>query len=167
MPNTDVCRAERIHRKNGAVNDDGFIMNRPLDSIESFIPLPEMKYCNYPEYIEEHFVDILGVDAEAEIILVYVSGRTAKRIDAKPIYGSQRIIKTIFDTLLRDPCPQFKDDGNFVKYGCIDNYEFRREFISFFDELFVLGLGKLREVIDDTISAMNAKYIELRTYNSG
>ena len=158
MQDTNVFRAERIHHKNGAVNDDGFIMNRPLDSIESFILLPEMKYRNCPEDLEERFVKFLGEtlpkDAETDIILVWVSRKTAKRIDAKPIHGSQRIIKGIFDALLRDLCPQFKDDGKFVKYECIDNYELRREFISFFDELFVLELGKLRKVIDDAISAM-------------
>ena len=151
----------------GAVDSDYFIMNQPLDRIDSFTPLPEMTYRECPEDLEERFDDIVGVtlpkDAETEDILIWTSDTAAKRLDAKPIHGSHTPLNSEVVAKLHKKYTQFKGEGRFFKYECIDNFELRREFISFFDELVVLEPEHLRKEIDDAISTLNEKYSMLRT----
>lgn len=145
----------------GAVDSDDFIMNQPLDRIESFKLVPEMKYRECSEDLEERFEDIVGVtlpvDAEPQDILVWADDMTYKRIDAKPIHYTHTVQKRK-DHELRELYPQFGDKGKFIKYKCIINRELKRDFISYQEGLVVLEPKKLREDIKKTLVSMSINY---------
>lgn len=147
----------------GAVDSDGFIMNQPLDRIESFKPMPEMKYRECPEELEERFEDIVGVTLpENEVpqeILIWADDLTYKRIDAKPIHYTHTVMKRK-DHEYRAQYPQFGDKGKFIKYKCIINKELKRDFISYQEGLVVLEPKKLRDEIREIITDMYYNYKE-------
>ena len=97
----------------GAADSDLKILTFALDRINKVEPLPEKKYIECPEELNEHFDDIVGVtlyeDRPVEHILIWVSDFSKDYVDTKPIHGSYTPIKGDVEQQLRLKYPQLQD----------------------------------------------------------
>lgn len=151
----------------GAADSDLKILTFALDRINKVEPLPEKKYIECPEELNEHFDDIVGVtlyeDRPVEHILIWVSDFSKGYVDTKPIHGSYTPIKGDVEQQLRLKYPQLQD-GLFFTLDCIPNFELIRELCSYGKELIVLQSdGHILDDIYKRISEMNDVYSIMRT----
>ncbi len=151
----------------GAADSDLKILTFALDRINKVEPLPEKKYIECPEELNEHFDDIVGVtlyeDRPVEHILIWVSDFSKDYVDTKPIHGSYTPIKGDVEQQLRLKYPQLQD-GLFFTLDCIPNFELIRELCSYGKELIVLQSdGHIQDDIYKRISEMNDIYSIIRT----
>ena len=154
----------------GAADSDKHILTFALDRIDQVEPLPEKKYVECPEDIQERFENIVGVtyyeDRPVEHILCWVSDASKGYIETKPIHGSFTSMKGDAEQQLRTEYPQLQG-GMFFTLDCIYNYELIRELCSYGKELLVLRSdGEVAADVRKRISEMNEKYSELRTLSS-
>ena len=151
----------------GAADSDKHILSFALDRIDQVEPLPEKKYEECPEDIQERFENIVGVtyyeDSPVEHILCWVSDASKGYIETKPIHGSFTLMKNDAEQQLRTEYPQLQG-GLFFTLDCINNFELIRELCSYGKELLVLHSdGEVAADVRKRISEMNEKYSELRT----
>ena len=77
----------------GTTNDDGTILTFALDRIDKVEPLPEKKYKECPEDLNELFEDIVGITYHADRpishILFWCSDDASNYVSTKPLHGSQ------------------------------------------------------------------------------
>lgn len=145
----------------GAADSDMKILNFPLDRIDNVEALPERKYVECSEDLQERFEDIVGVtlkDTPVEHILCWVSDRSKGYIDTKPIHGSYTPIKGDGEQQLRNEFPQYQG-GLFFTLDCINNYELIRELCSYGKELIVLrSYGKVADDVKKRVCEMYEQY---------
>ena len=154
----------------GAADSDNKILTFALDRIDDVKPLPEKKYIECPDELNDRFDDIVGVtlneDRPIEHILLWVSDIFKGYIETKPIHGSQTPQTGEKEQNLREKYPQLKG-GMFFTLDCISNHEIINVLCSFGENLIVLQSdGTIQSDIDKTISKMNEIYSSLRTSRS-
>lgn len=151
----------------GAADSDMKILNFPLDRIDNVEALPERKYVECPEDIQERFDDIVGVtfyeERPVEHILFWVSDASKDYVDTKPLHGSQTLQQGETEVRLRSQYTQL-EGGAFYTIDCICNYELIRLLCSFGKELLVLESdGDVKEEVYKRICEMKEEYNRMRT----
>lgn len=150
----------------GALVSDGFIVNYPLDRINSITIRPEIKYRESTDDISERFDDVIGVtvyrDRAVERIILWASDDAYPYIETKPMHGSFKPIRGEKVDHLRIEYPQLVD-GHFFQLECVENYELIRELCSFGKELLVLSPKHIQDKVFERVSEHNKKYEYLRT----
>ena len=151
----------------GAADSDNKILTFALDRIDDVKPLPEKKYIECPDELNDRFDDIVGVtlneDRPIEHILLWVSDTFKGYIDTKPIHGSQKPKNGEAEEQLRKEFPQLQG-GMFFTLDCIPNHELIRVLCSYGGNLVVLRSdGTILNDINKQISEMNEIYSSLRT----
>lgn len=107
--------------------EDGYVLNFALDRIEGFDPMPEKKYCECDEYLEDRFEDIVGVTlpkgGQLDEIVLWVADSLYPYIVSKPLHSSQVEIadEEALGRLRERNC--HLSGGRFFRYECIINYE--------------------------------------------
>ena len=134
-----------------------FLMNLPLDRIESYEIAYGTEYREYPADIEEHFQDVVGItyryDRATERILFCTTLKNSWYLDTKPIHGSQTRLPEDEQASLKKKYPYFKE-WVFYTIECIpDDYELPRLMKSFGCELAVLSPEHLRKLIMAELNA--------------
>lgn len=151
----------------GAADSDNKVLTFALDRIDDVVPLPEKKYIECPDELNDRFDDIVGVtlheDRPIEHILLWVSDTFKGYIDTKPIHGSQKPKNGEAEEQLRKEFPQLQG-GMFFTLDCIPNHELIRVLCSYGGNLIVLRSdGTILDDISKQISEMNEIYSSLRT----
>lgn len=151
----------------GAADSNKKILTFALDRIDDVEPLPEKKYAQCPDDLEERFEDIVGVtfyeDRPVERILFWVSDESKDYVETKPLHASQTLCKGLADQKLRQQYPMLPG-GAFFSVDCICNYELIRLLSSFGPELVVLrSESGIEKTIYQKICAMKAFYDRVRT----
>ena len=140
-----------------------FLINLPLDRIESYSEVPGKKYLDYPGDIDAHFDDIIGVtyfeNEEKETILFAITNDDAPYIRTKKIHWTQEEIESERQVSLHRQYPHLKD-YSFFTITCIPNYELKRMLCGFGRKLVVLSPLKLRNEILDGLKAQLSMYNE-------
>ena len=154
----------------GAADSDMVILNFALDRIDKVEPLPEKKYVECPDDLNDRFDDIVGVtlyqDRPVERILFWVSDTSKDYVATKAIHGSQVQLKGEAEKNLRSQYPNL-EGGAFFTIDCIRNYELIRELWSYGKELRVLSSnGNIQEDIFEQICEMKEEYSKLQAMRS-
>lgn len=119
-----------------------FLMNLPLDRIEEYKEVPEIKYIDCSIDIAERYDDVVGITYHSERklqkILISVAPDTCPYIDTKPLHSSQIKLPSDEQELLRNEYNQFKT-WTFYSIECIpDDYELPRLLMSFGSNMMVI-----------------------------
>lgn len=119
-----------------------FLMNLPLDRIEEYKEVPEIKYIDCSIDIAERYDDVVGItyhsDRKLQKILISVAPDTCPYIDTKPLHSSQIKLPSDEQELLRNEYNQFKT-WTFYSIECIpDDYELPRLLMSFGSNMMVI-----------------------------
>lgn len=129
---------------------EDFVMNLPLDRIESFAPVYDVKYKDCQIDLDERFEDIVGVtyyeNKPVERILFAVSWQSVNYIRTKPLHSSQAELTADDQEKMRAKYPEMTD-RTFFTLDCIPNYELHTLLYSFGKRLVVLSPEWLREDI--------------------
>ena len=145
----------------GAENNCKHILLFAIDRINKVEPMPEMKYSECPEDLNERFLDIVGVTRyeghPIEHILFWVSDASVDYVITKPIHGSQILYKGNKEESLRNEYPNLIG-GAFFSIDCVKNYELIRELCSYGKELLVLSPTSIKEEIIKSIQNMMDSY---------
>jgi predicted DNA-binding transcriptional regulator YafY len=154
----------------GAADSDMAILNFALDRIDKVEPLPEKKYVECPDDLNDRFDDIVGVtlykDRPLDHILFWVSDASKDYVATKAIHGSQVRLKGEAEQNLRSQYPNL-EGGAFFTIDCIRNYELIRELWSYGKELLVLSSnGNIQDEIFKRICEMREEYSKLRAMHS-
>ena len=149
----------------GAADSDMAILNFALDRIDKVEPLPEKKYVECPDDLNDRFDDIVGVtlykDRPVDHILFWVSDASKDYVATKALHGSQVRLKGEAEQNLRSQYP-YLEGGAFFTIDCIRNYELIRELWSYGKELLVLSSnGNIQEDIFKRICEMKDEYSKL------
>lgn len=145
----------------GLDHSSGKIMHFALDRIVSPIKVVDgMEYESSRSSIDEILKDVIGVSlGEGGVmdILFWVSDECADFVAKKPIHHTQvEMQKSDIEALLHQSV-NFSD-GKFFKINCKNNYELRREMLSFGPELIVLDPNDLRAQLKATLESMCDNY---------
>ena len=154
----------------GAADSDMAILNFALDRIDKVEPLPEKKYVECPDDLNERFDDIVGVtlykDRPVDHILFWVSDASKDYVATKALHGSQVQLKGEAEQNFRNQYPNLAG-GAFFTIDCIRNYELIRELWSYGKELLVLSSnGNIQEDIFKRICEMKEEYSKLQAMRS-
>ena len=127
-----------------------FVMNLPLDRIESYEPLYELPYKECPLDLNERFDDIVGVtyyeNRQLERILFAISSQSANYIRTKPIHPSQTELPSEKQDEMHSLYPALNNHV-FFTLECIPNYELQSLLYGYGKKLVVLTPEWLREEI--------------------
>lgn len=136
------------------------IKRYPLDRIHGPIRILKKKYIPSSQSIEEILSTIIGVsltETEPIEIIFWVSDVSADYVARKKMHKTQEEI-----TVPEDSCYMgmvgHRQHGKFFKMTCENNYELRREMLSFNSELVVLAPESLRLEIKENIERMLNNY---------
>lgn len=133
-----------------------------LDKIHGPIRTLKKTYISPTQSIEEILNTIVGVSltetAPIEIIF-WVSDVSADYVARKTIHKTQEEIKVAEDSPYMEMIGH-REHGKFFKMTCENNYELRREMLSFNSELIVLSPETFRQEIKENIERMLKNYSE-------
>lgn len=135
-----------------AAADSGKILTFALDRTDEVETSDDMKYKPASDDLMERYEDIVGItyydNAPIETIYLWVSDRSYKYLDTKPIHGSQTTLKegSEEESSLRQKRPDLKG-GRFVRLECMVNYELVHEILAYGKGMVVLSPTSLREEI--------------------
>ena len=148
----------------GAADSDNQILTFALDRIDKTEAIPEMKYIECPDDLNERFENIVGVtlfkDKPIDHIIFWVSDISKDYVLSKPINGSQIRYKGEAEQKLREKYSVLVG-GAFFSINCVCNYELIRELCSFGKELLVLSPSNIREIVCTRIREMIESYSSL------
>ncbi len=148
----------------GAENDNKHILLFAIDRIDKVESIPEKKYLECPEDLNERYEDIVGVtryeDRPIEHICFWVSDTSVDYVITKPIHGSQILYKGKEEERLRSEYASLIG-GAFFSIDCVCNYELIRELCSYGKELLVLSPSNIQEVVCTRIREMIESYSSL------
>lgn len=135
-----------------------FLINLPLDRIESYTEVPGKEYLDYPGDIDAHFDDIIGVtyyeNQEKETILFAIADDDAPYIRTKKIHWTQEECSIDEQRLYHKKYPSLTR-YTFFTIACIPNYELRRLMCGFGRKLVVLSP---RNFVDSIIEELKAQF---------
>lgn len=139
-----------------------FLLNLPLDRIESYKELHGIDYIDCPIDITERYQDIVGItfhtDRELQKILFCVAPETSPYIDTKPLHNSQIKLTPSDQEKMQQQNPKFKD-WTFYTIECIpDDYELPRLLMSYGSKLVVLAPIDITENISSYLIEMLNSY---------
>lgn len=138
-----------------------FLINLPLDRIESYSEVHDIEYLDYPGDIDAHFDDIIGVTyyekEEKETVLFAILNDDAPYIRTKKIHWTQEEFDHDEQVLLHRKYPYLKD-FSFFSITCIPNYELKRILCGFGKALVVLSPDTLANSIKEELAAQLALY---------
>lgn len=139
-----------------------FLMNLPLDRIESYKEMAGIDYIDCPIDIAERYQDIVGItyhaDRELQKILFSVAPETSPYVDTKPLHNSQIKLIPSEQGKMRQQYPKFKD-WTFYTIECIpDDYELPRLLMSYGSRLVVLSPNTLKHNIYEILRLMTDLY---------
>ena len=135
-----------------------FLMNLPLDRIESYEEVANIKYVDCPIDLTERYQDIVGMtyhsDRELQKILFCVAPETSPYVDTKPLHNSQIMLMSSEQMKMQQQYPRFKE-WTFYTIECIpDDYELPRLLMSYGEKLVVLYPTAIRSQMINTITQM-------------
>lgn len=143
-------------------SDEGRIMTLPLDRIDSYEPLYNIRYIEPDDDLEQRFDDIVGVtlyeDRELQTILLWVSDTQYPYIETKPLHGSQKLIKGAKIDALRTQYNKYIG-GFFVEIECIPNRELMMILASYLGEIVILSPQPLVKEMCTYVKKMHDKYL--------
>jgi len=138
-----------------------FLINLPLDRIESYAEIPGKEYLDYPGDIDAHFDDIIGVTyyekEEKETIIFAITDDDAPYIRTKKIHWTQEEYEHDAQLDLHRKYPYLKG-FSFFSITCIPNYELRRILCGFGSKLVVLSPQKFADEIRAGLKAQLKLY---------
>lgn len=145
----------------GAADDDGKILTFALDRIDKVEPLPEKKYRECPEDLNNRFDDIVGItyyaDRPISHILFWCSNDTQDYVITKPLHGSQIMYQGEKEQRLREKYPTLQG-GSFFSIDCIENLELITLLYSYGKNLVVLEPSNIQETIRERVAQMMTIY---------
>ena len=147
-----------------AAADSGKILTFALDRTDEVETCDDMKYKPASDDLMERYEDIVGItyydNAPIETIYLWVSDRSYKYLDTKPIHGSQTTLKegSEEEATLRHKRPDLKG-GRFVRLECMVNFELVHEILAYGKGMVVLSPTSLREEIVLEFKEMMNNYI--------
>jgi predicted DNA-binding transcriptional regulator YafY len=138
-----------------------FLINLPLDRIESYKEVPGKEYLDYPGDIDAHFDDIIGVtyyeNEEKETIIFAITNDDAPYIRTKKIHWTQEECSIDEQKEYHQKYPLLKS-YSFFTITCIPNYELRRLLSGFGRKLVVLSPKSLVDKIYEDLEAQFEAY---------
>ena len=139
-----------------------FLMNLPLDRIESYEEVAGIDYIDCPVDIGERYQDIVGItyhaDRDLQKILFCVAPEMSPYIDTKPLHNSQIKLMPSDQEKMRQKYSKFKD-WLFYTIECIpDDYELPRLLMSYGSLLVVISPNQLRHDIYTILMMMTEQY---------
>lgn len=141
-----------------------FLINLPLDRIETYAEVPGKEYLDYPGDIDAHFDDIIGVtyyeDQEKETIIFAITDDDAPYIRTKKIHWTQEELGAEEQAVLHRQYTHL-NGFSFFSITCIPNYELKRMLCGFGRKLVVLSPIELRKEIREGLKAQLSFYEEL------
>ena len=132
--------------------EDNKLFNLALDRIEAIEPNNNIPYLKCDVDFADYFNDVIGVTkpegSEPQEIILQVEKGEYPYIESKPIHPSQ-------DELFDSP-----DGDNYVRISLYvhDNYELRREILSYGSKVTVISPQSLRDKIADELKKSLANY---------
>ena len=145
----------------GAADSDHKILTFALDRIDEVEPLPEKKYAECPEELQERFENIVGVtlyeERKCEHILCWVNDSSKGYVDTKPMHESYTPYKGEKEIELHNLYPKL-EGGMFFSIDCIPNFELIRELCSFGSNLVVLTPDTIRSEIRNRLQEHLEQY---------
>jgi predicted DNA-binding transcriptional regulator YafY len=149
-----------------SIDESTTIMNFALDRIVDFEinHNPEIQYEECSIDLAERFEDIIGVTfKEGQLpvkILLWVSDKSFKYIDTKPIHSSQTVIKDQdkIKSLRGKYTEKQYPGGHFINIEVIENYELLQNLMFYMDGIALLEPIPLREEITSHILALYNLY---------
>lgn len=148
----------------GAGNEDGLILNFPIDRIVQCVATETPEYRPYDGDINAIFDNIIGVTykngAEVRKIDFWVSRKNYDYVSTKPIHKTQKRLDN--SAALSQKYAPLLGDGEFLSIECQDNYELIRELASFGDELVVISPRDIQDKIFAFVNNLSEKYLKLR-----
>lgn len=140
-----------------------FLINLPLDRIESYTEVTDKKYLDYPGDIDAHFDDIIGIsyyeNEEKETILFAIANDDAPYIRTKKIHWTQEECPINEQHLYHQKYPLL-EEFSFFTITCIPNYELKRILCGFGKKLVVLSPQKLYNEIRNDLKAQLSLYTD-------
>lgn len=141
-----------------------FLMNLPLDRIESYEEVAGAAYIDCPIDIAERYQDVVGItyhaDRKLEKIQFAISEKKEPYISTKPLHGSQRRLDVTEQERLHGEYPDL-DGYSFYQLECIPNNELKESLYSFNKDIVVLHRG-IQDEIYDEMSRQVELYQKLR-----
>lgn len=129
-------------------SEDGRIMTLPLDRIDGYEPMHNLRYREEDEDLEQRFEDIVGVtlyeDKPLQTILLWASDSQYPYIETKPMHGSQRVVKGIRAEQLRAQYSKYAG-GTFIEICCVPNRELMMAIASCLGQVAILSPEPLVE----------------------
>ena len=145
----------------GAADSDRKILTFALDRIDKVEPLPEKKYKECPEDLNDRFDDIVGItyyaDRPISHILFWCSDEAQDYVITKPLHGSQIMYQGEEEQRLREKYPTLQG-GSFFSIDCIENYELITLLCSYGKNLVVLEPTNIQETIRERVAQMMTIY---------
>lgn len=142
------------------------ILTFALDRIEGVTELFSEKYQEFPKAWDLHdkfFADIIGVtrkeDSPVLDILCWAENKSYHYIETKPLHEEQRAVRGSRAEELQRQYPAL-EGGVFFTLKCRDNYELRRELLSYGKGLLVLEPLELRTELQKQLSEHLKNYTD-------
>lgn len=131
-----------------------------LDRIEGQINILKKEYISPTQSIEDILSTIIGVsltETEPIEVIFWVSDESADYVARKKMHHTQKEISIAEDSPFMEMIG-YREHGKFFKVKCENNYELRREMLSFNSELIVLAPESFRKEIKENIERMHNNY---------
>lgn len=145
--------------------DPNFLMNLPLDRIESYEEVAGVDYIDCPVDIAERYQDVVGITyhsgRELQKIHFCVAPETSLYVDTKPLHNSQIKLTPSDQEKMQHQYPTFKD-WIFYTIECIpDDYELPRLMMSYGSNMMVIEPTYLVTQIKENLHKLNQHYASL------
>lgn len=142
------------------------IQHFPIDRIKDIKVVSNSYWCDDNHFIddsmiEELYRDVVGVtipeNSTVEEILCWISDIDYKYATTRPLHHSQITVSSEESKVLRNKY-KVPNDGFFIRFKCMVNYELKRELIGYGKGLIVLSPSNLNREICEHLEGMTLLY---------